>query len=585
MQISYKIDATLGKENLCEIVMEIDDFPEKTMNVAIPAWVPGSYTLRDYATKVREFRAQTGSGELLQVKKRDKSTWVISGFNGDKVQVSYKLYTGDLIPQGNHINDDHTYLLGNSTFVYIEGYKEQSCELDLKVPNGARIITSLDEVNGNRYRATDYDVLADSIIEIGNPLVSEFNLEGKNHRIVFCGYDDVDLEKVTEDIRKIVETETDMFGNIPYRDYTFFVHVDQNSNGSGHEHRNSCSIVVGKALLGPHYTEFLNVVAHEFFHCYNVKRIKPAEFDSFDYSKENYTSLLWLSEGFTSYYAEVTLARSGIIDEKKYMERLAESVRLYELMPGRLDISASQSSFDTWIRQYRSSSDDLNTFMSYYTKGSMIGFAMNNSVIRNTGAEKSLDDVMRSLWKKFLKDGKGISASDVKNTLKETTGKDYSDFFEKYVDGTESIDFYSEFAFLGYTLSRKRSDGDLVESKNSTSGLIMRNEGGKFKVITPVRGYPSYGSGISPGDEVLSYNNIPFSAETFSPITTKWPSAPGTDLIKNISSGNHITLRVLRNERIREYDLETAETPYSSYEITKKEGSKQKKNIEKTIKG
>lgn len=583
MRISYTVDATVSNQNTCEIMLEVDDFPDDTMNVAIPAWVPGSYTIRDYAGSVREFSAETVTGDSLPVKKKDKSTWTVSRTREQFVRIRYRIYTGDLIPQRSHIDDTHAYLLGASTFVYIDGYREQSCEVEFRVPEHAELITSLEEAGKGKFRATHYDVLADSVTEIGTPSTSKFNVEGKEHRIVFCGHDELDLEKITADIRKIVETVRDLFQYLPYRNYTFFFHVTENGSGGGHEHSSSCSIVVGKNLLSDKlYTEFLNVVAHEFFHVYNVKRIRPSEFEKFNYREENYTSLLWFSEGFTSYYAEIILYRAGLTGESQYMERLAESIRLYELMPGRLAVSASSSSFDAWIRLYRSSSDDANTYISYYTKGALIASLMNIRILQYTGSQKSLDDLMKLLWERFRKDGKGFSEKDLLTALKEVTGNDFTTFFEKYVNGTENIDFDSELGTLGYSISRSRFG---QKEGGKSAGILMRNENGKFRVVTPLHGFPSYGSGIAPGDELISYGSRPFNSESFTPVSKKWPSAPGIDLMSGFADGDSATFRILRRGKIREYITGVTEPPFEKYSVSRNDEEKYRKTVEKYLKG
>lgn len=586
MRISYTVDTTISNQNMCEIVLNVDDFPDETMNVTIPAWVPGSYTIRDYSGSIRDFRASTVTGEPLPVRKKDKGTWTVSKTRDQFVRIKYRVYSGELIPQRSHIDDFHTYLLGASTFVYLDGYREQSCEIEFKVPEHSELITSLEETGKNHFRATQYDVLADSVTEIGHPRTSRFSVEGKDHLVVFCGYDEVDLEKVTADIKKIVETVRDLFQYLPYKNYTFFFHVTENGSGSGHEHSSSCSIVIGKSTFEEQkYTNFLNVVAHEFFHAYNVKRIRPTEFEKFNYREENYTSLLWFSEGFTSYYAEIILARAGLIDEKTYFERLAESIRLYEIMPGRLVISASSSSFDAWIRLYKSSTDDVNTYISYYTKGELIAVLMNVRILQYTASQKSLDDLMRLLWERFRKDGKGFAEKDLISSLREVTGNDFTPFFEKYVNGTESIDFESELGALGYSVSKTRFGENNGKNGRKTAGILMRNEGGKFRVVTPLAGYPSFGSGISPGDEMLSYDNLPFNVESFAPVTKKWPSVPGFDYLKGVKDGQKTLIRILRRGKIREYSIEVSDPPFEQYSVTKMEGEKYRKYVEKYING
>ncbi len=583
MQISYMVDTSMRKENSCEVVLNVDDFPEDVMNVSIPAWVPGSYVIRDYARTVRNFTAATGDGTPLQVKKKDKSTWTVLHTKGSFVRVRYRIYTGDLVPQMSHIDDTHVYLLGADLFMYIDGYREQSSELEVRTIGEEKLITSLDEVGKGKYRAIHYDALADSVIEIGNPVVETFNVEGKLHELVFCGYDRADTAKIAEDTRKIVESVRDLFQYLPYRKYTFFFHTTDSFSASGHEHASACSILAGKPLLEPDgHERLMGLISHEFFHVYNVKRIRPVEFEKFNYSQENYTSLLWFSEGFTSYYGDTMLARAGIIDEKRLMEKFAEGMRLYESIEGGNVTSAASSSFDAWIRLYKSSPDDVNTTVSYYLKGSLIALLLNLRILQYSSSQKSLDDAMKLLWDRFRKDGKGFAEKDLLAVLKEVTGNDLSPFFEKYVNGTEHIDFDSEVATLGYSLVRHRyGEG---RGRGST-GLLLRNEGGKFRVVTPLYGYPSYGSGISPGDEILSFNDAAFTQEYTAALVPDFPMSPAIDLLYLDNASGEVELAVLRRGKIRKYAVGLKEPPYSSFGVRKDEDQKFRKIMGKFVRG
>lgn len=585
MQLSYVVDASMSKENVCEVTLTVDDFPDDVMNVVIPSWVPGSYVIRDYARTVRDFSAVTVDGKQLPVRKKDKGTWSIFQTRGLFVRITYSVYSGDLIPQMSHIDDSHVYLLGADLFAYLDGYKEQSTEVEFRLPENSRLITSLDEVSRGKYRTTNYDALVDSVTEIGNPAVSAFTLEGKEHELVFCGFDHADTAKITSDTKKIVETVTDMFQYIPYKKYTFFFHLTDSEGGSGHEHASSCSMTVGKPLLeGDKYGHLLSLIAHEFFHAYNVKRIRPAEFEKFNYREENYTSLLWFSEGFTSYYGELVPARAGIIDEKAYMGRLVDSVRLFELMPGRRAVSAASSSFDAWIRLYRPSPDDINTYISYYQKGSFIALLLNLRILQLTGAQKSLDDLMRLLWEHYRKTGKGFTEKDLLSGLKEVTGNDFSAFFEKYVNGTEDMDFDGELEVLGYKLVRHRY-GETSQQRMGSCGLLLRNENGKIRVVTPIKGYPAYGSGISPGDEVVSYDDVPFTQECTVKVNPRSGTSPLFDLLYVGDADREVLLRVARRGRIREYRIMTADPPVEKYDFEKIEGEKYRKLLNKLLMG
>ncbi len=521
MRIFYRVDARVMKNNLCNVSLIVEDFPDDTMVVSIPSWVPGSYVIRDYGRLIRNVNARTPEGFRLGIKKRDKGSWIIDKGANSSVIFEYSVFTGDLIPQMNHINDDHAYLLGAALFVYIERYREQSSEIEILHPDGTRLITSLDNSGDERYHANNYDSLADSVIEIGKPQTMEFSVDDHSHQIVFCGFDDSDIiKKVAIDAERIVKATRQIFGSIPYKRYTFFIHVVDGGVGHGHEHSSSSSIVVGRDLLyGEGFQRFLSVLAHEFFHVYNVKRIKPIELELFDYGRENYTEMLWFSEGFTTYYADLILFRAGLISQTDYLMNLAELLRIYELIPGRNRISASSSSFDAWIRLYKPSPDDFNTYVSYYLKGAIIATMMNARIVLDSGAKYSLDDFMLELWNRYRKDGRGITEQDQLSVLRELTGNDYTEFFDKYVHGTHELNIQKELGRVGLSIKAEYSDENGSENAQRSSGILLKRNGDKFIVVTCISGFPAYGSGISPGDKIRSLNGKPFSERNTFPIS------------------------------------------------------------------
>ncbi|EQD41836.1 peptidase M61 domain-containing protein, partial [mine drainage metagenome] len=360
--------------------------------------------------------------------------------------------------------------------MYMEGYKDQALEIAFNIPHDWRISTALEKTVDNMYRAINYDVLVDSPVEIGKHLSGIFTVDGKEHEVALYGQYDGDFQKLLDDMQKIVEATVRIFEHAPYKRYVFILQAYQGYQLGGLEHSASCAISVDSSMLfdPDYYTNFMSVVAHEYFHTWNVKRIRPLELGPFNYREENYTTLLWFSEGVTDYFADIIVLRAKLMDEAKYMERLGESIKMLEFMPGSLETSLADSSFDAWIRFYKPSSDDVNSYISYYLKGKIIGFLISKKIAIMTAGAKSIDQLLLLLFEKFRKDGKGFSEKDLLSALKDVSGGDFGEFLSRFIRGTEKINFDSELSDLGLSIERKHS----AETRQSLSwsGAIVKRD-------------------------------------------------------------------------------------------------------------
>ncbi|MEM3676286.1 MAG: hypothetical protein QXV22_04425, partial [Thermoplasmataceae archaeon] len=380
MKIQYVLEMNRPQSHFFEVTMNIEDFSDDSLNIIMPAWTPGSYEIMDFSRFVRNVSASSDNTELEAVRK-DKSTWKISTKGNRSIRISYEVYAHELDVHTSHLDTHHAFINGTSVFFYIDGYKDQSCELIIKAPNGWITSTGLEKLGENRYRAVNYDILVDSPIEIGKHRVLTFQVEGKEHEIVLCGKGNENPEKLKTDVRKIVEGYTKLFGHLPYKKYVFIYHLvnGEEERTGGLEHLNSTAINVDRFTFSPFekYRSFLSVTSHEFFHLWNVKRIRPVELGPFNYKEENYTTMLWMAEGLTNFYGYLMLYRTGLIDLNEYLKHICDSMRLHDLMPGSSRTSASDSSFDAWIKLYKPTPNNYNNYISYYLKGELLGFMLN----------------------------------------------------------------------------------------------------------------------------------------------------------------------------------------------------------------
>ena len=573
MKLQYLLEMDKPQTHFYGVTMNIDDFSEDNMLLTMPAWAPGSYEIYDFARFVRNIRAYSGSVQL-DVQKRDKSTWKVNTKDIHSVKITYEIYANELSVHTSHVDSTHAFLNGTSVFLYVEGYKDQSLELVIKPFGNWKVSTGLEKLSDNKYRAVTYDILADCPIEIGEHRSLFFTVDGKEHEIVLYGKGNEDEEKLSSDVRKIVEQYAKIFGHLPYKRYVFIYHlVSEEDQSGGLEHLNSTTIDIDRFTFSPFdkYKHFLSVTSHEFFHLWNVKRIRPVELGPFNYKEENYTTLLWIAEGFTNFYGYHVLLRAGLIDQKEYFRYLAENMRYHDFLPGSRNTSASESSFDAWIKLYRPTPNNINSYISYYLKGELLGFVLDSMIIDATHGAKSLDDMYRSLMDKYNKDGKGYTEKDIIATLKDVTGKDFSEFFSKYVREPGIIEFQDYLKPLGYSLRKGYRKVDGVEpSSKAYLGLIVRTNGGRFVVDSVVEGSPAYEAGINPKDEILAVDNFRFT-DVFLKEMKEEVKRLKMDNLAAFHPGQNVTVTFFRRGLIYTVPVKLSGAPYEYYEIAESE--------------
>lgn len=503
---------------------------ELETDLVMPVWTPGSYLVREFARHVQDFEAMDAAGKALFWTKINKNTWRVATLGTRDWRASYRVYANELSVRTNEVNSEHAFWNNAALLVYPQGLLNAPSTLHVLAPQPWKVATGLPPVPGqkNTFRAESFDVLYDSPVEVSNFKTLSFEVKGVPHRIVIDGDGNYDPEKMRADVKKIVETEVELMGGeIPYHDYTFILHLRANTGG-GLEHLNSTALGYPRFGFGPErpeksdgvnsagpgapppktYRGFLSLVAHEFFHLWNVKRIRPDALGPFDYTKENYTKLLWVAEGITDYYARLVLRRAGLISEKDFLTENAKAFQTLQNTPGRLGMSAEESSFDTWIKYYRQDENFDNSQISYYDKGAILGLLLDLEIRKQSREAKSLDDVMRYLYVEFYKKDRNYTPQDFQKACKLMAGSSLEQFFAKYVRGRDELDYDSTLAAAGLRLDKAAAAEGSKAVEKPYLGADLAQEGDRLLVKLVYAGAPAYEQGLNTGDQIVAFNNM-----------------------------------------------------------------------------
>jgi len=497
---------------------------------ALPAWIPGSYMIREFARNIVRIRAESG-GNAVALTKLDKHAWRAAPCAGP-LTLHYQVYAWDLSVRAAHLDQTHGFFNGTSVFLRAVGHETMAHQVDIQRPTDPaartwRVATAMTELGARRYgfgtyTAANYDELIDHPVEMGDFALATFTAHGIPHDIVITGrVPNLDMARLQADLQAICETQIAFFEPVtrraPLQRYVFMTMAVGDGYG-GLEHRASTALICARADLpttasaqvgepGEGYLRFLGLCSHEYFHTWNVKRIKPAAFAPYDLQVENYTPLLWLFEGFTSYYDDLLLVRAGIIGEPTYFKLQAKTIGGVLRGSGRLKQSVADSSFDAWSKYYRQDENSPNAIVSYYTKGSLIALAFDLTIRAKTNGAKSLDDIMRALWERYGRDfyqgaGRGVTDAEVEALFDDVSGLKLKTLFERYVRGVEDLPLAKLYAPLGVKLVDERKSG-----KPSLDAGIGRDPLGA-KLTQVHEGGAAHAAGLSALDVVIAIDGL-----------------------------------------------------------------------------
>ena len=546
MNVSYELRMPKPQNHYFEVQLNISENSDKQVEVKLPVWAPGSYLVREFSKNINLVKAFTKDGKALKVSKKSKNAWVIDAGSEKNIQVKYEVYSFEVSVRTPFLDLSHGFVSGSGIFMYVDKAKNQAGTLTV-FPHESfkRISTSLpfaetDKSNGQRFLFENYDQLVDCPLEIGNQEIFEFTSAGVTHTVAMYGEANYDVNDLKRDMAKIVEAETAVFGINPNKNYTFIVHNVVDGQG-GLEHMNSCVLSVNRwTYAGQQYVDFLNLVAHEYFHLWNVKRIRPIELGPFNYDEENYTSLLWVMEGFTSYYDELILRRTGFYSEETFLAKLQSSINYVEGTPGSRVQPVAHASFDAWVKAYRPNENSSNTSMTYYSRGSVLASVIDAMIVAESDGKKCLDHFMQQLYKTYYEGLKrGFSEAEFKQELAKFMGKNMDEFFLKYVDGTEIIPYKEFYAPVGLSVQD-------VSTNNPSFGASFREEGGKVMVKSVRFGSSAEEAGISVGDEIIGCNAYRVDQSMLEGMLNGLSNLEGCDLLiarDELLFSVHVTIR------------------------------------------
>jgi predicted metalloprotease with PDZ domain len=487
--------------------------------LVMPVWTPGSYLVREFERHVQDFAALDASGAALQWEKINKNSWRVATNGSRDWRATYRVYANELTVRTNQLNSDHAFWNNAALLMYLEGFLKSPSTLQILAPEPWKVATGLPPAPGprNTFRAENFDILYDSPVEVSSFKTLSFNVKGVAHRIVIDGEGNYDPERMRRDVQKIVEASIELMGGeIPYKDYTFILHL-RASTGGGLEHLNSTALGFPRFSFKSEtgYRSFLSLVAHEFYHLWNVKRIRPDSLGPFDYTKENYTKLLWVSEGITSYYQDVILRRAGITTDKEFLTGAARSFRDLQKVPGRKVMSAEEASFDSWIKYYRQDENSVNSQVDYYDKGAIIGLLLDLEIRKNSKGTKSLDDVMQHLYNEFYKKDRNYTPTDFQKVSELMAGASLEDFFAKFVRGREELDYNASLAAAGLRLDTTGATGTQKPVETAYFGADLAQDGDRLVVRRVYAGSPAYEQGLNTGDQIVALDNRRVTKEFF----------------------------------------------------------------------
>jgi len=492
------------------------------IELMMAVWTPGSYLVREYARNVEALAAKTPEGRALAIEKTRKNRWKIETEGTARISVTYRVYGREMVVQSNWIDESFAILNGAATFLTLSGSLPRSHEVSLVLPpTWRRSVTGLLEIPGapgHRYVAQDFDTLVDSPIYVGNPAIYEFEVDGKKHLLVNEGEGAIwDGPRSAKDVEAIVRTERNFWGHLPYDKYVFFNILTEASGGL--EHKNSTVLMASRwaTRRRPDYLRWLHLVAHEYFHVWNVKRMRPAELGPFDYENEVFTKSLWIAEGLTSYYDRLLLRRAGLSTVEEYLagdppppgadsDQPKTDIEKLQETPGRLVQPLETASFDAWIKLYRRDENTPNTGIDYYTKGAVVGFLLDAKIRSATHGAKSLDDVMRLAYTRYSGE-KGYTPQQFRATAQEVAGTDLKDWFHHVLETTEELDYSEAAQWYGLrfgTGNKGNSEGGNKAPEKAWLGLVTKPESGRLMIIQVKRETPGHTAGFNVGDEILA---------------------------------------------------------------------------------
>jgi predicted metalloprotease with PDZ domain len=576
--LKYELAFEHPNTHLLDVTIHASDLKGATVEFAIPDWAPGSYYIENYSANVQRFRATSADGKALSWRKTDSQTWQIDLAGATAVTISYQVFANTLQNNIAQYNERHAFIGGPSVWMYLVDGKDRPIELSVAAPSGWKIATGMEHTSDHTFAAADYNWFADAPFEISDFAEKDFEVLGTTYHVIVHDVENKkDFTKFANDLQKTVATIVPLFQSVtgtpqaaPFKDYYFIFHIWPQTGG-GLEHLNSTQINFTtdwdstEPLPGTTLNQYdlkLFVAAHEFFHAWNVKRLRPLPLGPFDYTQMVHTPSLWISEGLTSYYGSLSVERAGLVPPQQYLDGIARLITNFEAKPGRKERSIEDTSWDTWFSNPMSISQAnnlANTYYSYYDGGQIMGHILDFAIRDNTNNQKSLDDWMRLLYSRYALPKPGFKPEDAIHAANEVAGKDVSDVFRRYISGMEPIPYEQYFALAGIEVTKK------VDPDKAWVGIeVKKSDDGHAQIRNVIPGSPAENAGLSNDDVIYAIDSRALEADGVNAqLSSRKP-------------GDTLRITVLRLGEFREFLVTPTTNPNPTYSLKPMENQTEK---------
>ena len=576
--LKYELAFEHPNTHLLDVTIHASDLKGATVEFAIPDWAPGSYYIENYSANVQRFRATSADGKALSWRKTDSQTWQIDLAGATAVTISYQVFANTLQNNIAQYNERHAFIGGPSVWMYLVDGKDRPIELSVAAPSGWKIATGMEHTSDHTFAAADYNWFADAPFEISDFAEKDFEVMGTTYHVIVHDVENKkDFTKFANDLQKTVATIVPLFQSVtgtpqaaPFKDYYFIFHIWPQTGG-GLEHLNSTQINFTtdwdstEPLPGTTLNQYdlkLFVAAHEFFHAWNVKRLRPLPLGPFDYTQMVHTPSLWISEGLTSYYGSLSVERAGLVPPLQYLDGIARLITNFEAKPGRKERSIEDTSWDTWFSNPMSISQAnnlANTYYSYYDGGQIMGHILDFAIRDNTNNQKSLDDWMRLLYSRYALPKPGFKPEDAIHAASEVAGKDVSDVFRRYISGMEPIPYQQYFALAGIEVTKK------VDPDKAWVGIeVKKSDDGHAQIRNVIPGSPAENAGLSNDDVIYAIDSRALEADGVNAqLSSRKP-------------GDTLRITVLRLGEFREFLVTPTTNPNPTYSLKPMENQTEK---------
>ena len=554
--IRYVLRIPAPETHYIEVQATYPTSRQRVIELMMPVWTPGSYLIREFARHVEDVRARDPAGRALRLEKSRKNRWRVETGGAGAVVLTYRVYAHERQARTNWVDDSFGLINGAPTFITLVDGVRRPHEVTLELPvTWAKTLTSLPAAADGRphhYRASDFDALVDSPILAGNPAVYEFAVDGVPHTLVNVGEAGVwDGARSARDVERIVRAARELWGSLPYERYLFFNLLVEGYDGI--EHKESTVLFTSRwsTRTDSTYHDWLTLVSHEFFHAWNVKRLRPVELGPFDYENEVYTRSLWIAEGLSDYYSWLLARRAGVASLAQTLADISGAIGSLQTTPGRLVQPLEQASYDAWIKHYRPDENSANATVSYYIKGSIVGLLLDARLRHLTNGARGLDDVMRAAYRRFS-GGRGYTPADFRAAANEVAGADLGEFFHRALETTEELDYTEMLDWYGLRFNPPAPDA----ASRAWLGVVTRVDDGRLLVSGVLRDTPAYGSGLASDDELIAIDDFRLDMD-------------GLDArVEQYRPGDKVTLLISRRGELRRFGLTLGSAPTDRWSLS-----------------